>query len=182
MSCHFHMIRLHNRHQNMHIVNNHYCGIEDVKSKLPSQESNPPPCAPHLAMASDSSGLIFLAFPVPVVAEWWNVCTGTPHSCGHLSSGPHWTRPITRAPLAQTAASHSLDYSTALPVAARIKHFYVGVYIFKKGSVYKIHILLTFLCLNLVQTEMATFVKFSSPQVSFFVQAPISPCLSLKVF
>ena len=52
MSCHFHMIRLHNRHQNMHIVHNHYRGIEDVKIELPLVNRTH-----DRATASNSSGM-----------------------------------------------------------------------------------------------------------------------------
>ena len=72
-----------------------------------------------LRSASDSSGFIFPPFPHPgVVAEWWNIFTGAPHSGSCLSSGLGWTRPTPCAPFAQTAVYHSLDYSSAILVPA----------------------------------------------------------------
>ena len=72
-----------------------------------------------LRSASDSCGFIFPPFPHPgVVAEWWNIFTGAPHSGSCLSSGLGWTRPTPCAPFAQTAVYHSLDYSSAILVPA----------------------------------------------------------------
>ena len=95
--------------------NNHYCRFEDVKSELPSQESNLRPSAPPLRPTILGSFLRLFQHP-GVLSEWWNVCTGTPRGGGHLSSGLGWTRPIACAPFTQTAGSHGLDYSNALPV------------------------------------------------------------------
>ena len=90
MICHFiQMIRVHNRHQNRHIVNNHYCGIEDMKSEPPSSESNPRPCAPHLAIASHSSGLICLAVPVPWCSGLVVECIHHPTTICPNNSAPH---------------------------------------------------------------------------------------------
>ena len=52
-----------------------------------------------------------------VVAEWLNVCSGTP--TWRRSPFLGWTRPTICAPFTPTAASHGSDYSTALPGSAR---------------------------------------------------------------
>ena len=65
--------------------------------------------------------LCFLAFPAPRCCGWVVECTHMyPCSGGFHSSGLGWTRPTTCAPFAQTAASHSLDCSTALPVPVKL--------------------------------------------------------------
>ena len=79
--------------------------------------SNPPPCAP--LMASDYSWLHSLpAFQRPgIVAERLNYSTGTLWRSPFC--GLEWSRdqhPVLS--FTQTAASHGLDYSTALPVPA----------------------------------------------------------------
>ena len=98
---------------------NHYCGIEDVKSNCPVWNWTCDLVLHILLLQATLLALFFWLFQCPgVVAEWWIVCTGAPHSGGYLSSDLGWTRPTTCAPFSQTAASHGLDYSTALPVPA----------------------------------------------------------------
>ena len=88
-----------------------------MKSKLPSQESNPRPCAP-LWRATHLASFYWRVQRPGVVAEWWNACTGTLHCGGRLSSGLVWNRPTTSAPFSQVTASHGF----ALPVLANLSN------------------------------------------------------------
>ena len=88
--------------------------MEYVKSKLLSQESNPRPCTPHLSMASDSYGFIFSGCSSALV-KYLSSRTDVqvPRSLFWGREHPDLTLYFTSN---QTPASHSLEYSTALPV------------------------------------------------------------------
>ena len=88
--------------------------MEYVKSKLLSQESNPRPCTARLSMASDSYGFIFSGCSSALV-KYLSSRTDVqvPRSLFWGREHPDLTLYFTSI---QTPASHSLDYSTALPV------------------------------------------------------------------
>ena len=103
------MIITHNKlRKGIFIELKYYRKIEDKKGNIATLCST---------LVSDSSGCVFPAFPAPWCSGWVVECIL--RRVGHLSSGLGWTRLTTCAPFTQVTVSHSLDYSTGLPVPAK---------------------------------------------------------------
>ena len=95
---------------------NHYREIEDEKPKRPLADSNPQPCALQFDASSGSSGLVLPASGALVQWLSGRTCAWAPSGRSfHAWSDPDLTQFFVSI---QTAASHGLDHSTALPVPA----------------------------------------------------------------